>query len=80
MNTGKLFVTNNSTYEVGFDDEGAERIRRIKGVNPPTPHTGEDEAWQPGVHHIMLAGGRRHLLIQWGHGGTTLTSAIQDES
>lgn len=42
--TMRRFRTENSTYEM---DTEARLIRRIIGVNPPTPRQGPDGYWRP---------------------------------
>lgn len=62
--------TRNSTYEI--DDE-SKRIRRVSGVNDPTPQFEEDGKWHPYSSITDFLGG---LFIAWPDGKGTVTSAV----
>lgn len=53
-------ITQDSTYEV---DLGNCLIRRVKGVNPPTPNQGEDGKWRS---YVQLAIVDNSLMVVWG--------------
>lgn len=70
------FRTQNSTYEVDYDNK---KIRRISGVNPPTAHFAPDGEWKD--YSLILPHGSR-LMIFWGDGdfNATMTSPLVDHS
>lgn len=68
MNT--LYETLNSVYE--YDEEN-KRLRRVRGVNKPTPNTGQDGVWRDVAYVERFSD---YLLIEWAEGGLTRTSRI----
>lgn len=67
-----IFKTLNSTYEV---DRTHRQIRRIEGVNDPTPRQGTDGEWREYHALTMLLNGS--YLIAWdAHGRCTITSRV----
>jgi hypothetical protein len=52
--------TKNSTYEI---DEVNKLVRRVHGLNDPTPRQGADGEWKEYVGIIIAP---RGMLIQWG--------------
>ncbi len=74
-----IFKTLNSTYEV---DEVFHQIRRIEGVNAPTPRQGKDGEWRE--YHTLLLLANGSYLIQWNNppegepARCTITSTVVD--
>ena len=62
--------TENSVYEVDYDQK---RIRRVGGVNEPTPNQGPDNVWND---YSALQPMHNSMLIVWPDGKATLTSPI----
>lgn len=74
------YTTANSVYEV---DYGAKRVRRIVGMNEPTPRQGDDGAWKEFVSCQDSGNG---LLIRWlgvntsgSYPGTWTSKVVQTE-
>lgn len=68
-----VIETQNSTYEI---DTNAKLARRVRGVNEPTPNLGEDGKWHLYVS-VSLATVGDSLVIEWGKGKATITSAVK---
>lgn len=70
-----LFTTENSTYEI--DDR---RIRRLEGVNTPTPRQGGDGEWKP-FHAVSEVTVGLGVVIIWrfvdGVAQATCTSPVR---
>ena len=72
-----IFETLNSTYE---HDPAGRRIRRLKGVNGPTPRQGADGEWK---HYAMISEVQvgESVIIVWtisdDVAGATQTSLVQ---
>ena len=64
-----------STYEIEHTGHGI-RVRRLDGVNEPTPNQGADGQWQAVSTYDWEAGG---ILFQWLDlpGKATLTSRVR---
>lgn len=69
-----LIETLNSTYEIDYD---ANRIRRVKGVNPPTSHFAPDGEWHE-FQRVFHDGGT--LWVFWTDGSFTRTSTVKEPS
>jgi hypothetical protein len=70
----RTITTRNSVYEVS---EYEKLIRRTTGLNPPTPHVGEDGIWQS---YLSIMVSPRGLLIRWpGRRETYTTGVVSDE-
>jgi hypothetical protein len=56
-----IFTTDNSTYEI---DRQNKRIRRLEGLNKPTPRQGTDGVWKEyaGITRIVIG---EQVLIIW---------------
>lgn len=79
-----IFKTLNSTYEL---DRENSRIRRLEGLDAPTPRQGPDGEWKtyatltPVVEPVVPSDEtpRLSFFIDWdGEGHGTLTSPVQE--
>lgn len=68
-------TTLNSTYEVDWDNN---RIRRLTGVNEPTPNQSADGEWQQARSlHVTDFGGGQIVYMIWDDDRATISSLIQ---
>lgn len=74
----KTVTTRNSTYEI--DEGDPMRVRRVSGVNTPTPNFKSDGVWHTlsAVHRLGELDAPQYLFI-FEDGTSTLTSAILEE-
>ena len=69
-------TTRNSVYELNIEDS---LIRRVSGVNDPTPYQGLDGLWQEATVDAVVIG--RSMVIRWAACGglpTTVTSPVYE--
>lgn len=77
MSDIEVVKTLNSTYEIDYARDGIW-VRRIEGVNKPTPNQGEDGVWQECKSvETLRVGESEVLLFVFADGKTTMSSAIQ---
>ena len=72
------FRTLNSTYEIDFVHR---RVRRLEGINDPTPRQGADGDWKTfaDVYVVDLPPDDTAMFFDWdGRGHGTMTSPIQE--